>query len=371
MAGIDLVGISHRYEGATAWTLDGLEVSFADATAHALLGPSGCGKTTILNLVSGLIRPGRGAVLLDGREVTAIAARQRGIAQVFQFPVVYEGMTVAGNLEFPLRNAGVDPATRRRRVDLIAELLDLGEVLPQRAGGLSQALKQKVSLGRGLVRSDTHAVLLDEPLTVIDPEAKHALRRKLKQVQQALRLTMIYVTHDQQEALTFADCVTVMDQGRIMQQASPEELYTRPETPFVGRFIGSPGMNLLPCRHHDQALHLDSLALPMSADLSRHLPQGRLELGLRPEALTVQHCRPPGPAIPGTVRQVLERGSHGQCQVAAAGLDLCARAPAGAGVQRGQAVWLPIPFAAAVFFADGRRCPLPQPPPPQLQGRTA
>lgn len=355
MASIDLVGISHRYEGAKTWALENLEVGFADGAAHALLGPSGCGKTTILNLVSGLITPTKGAILLSDREVTSIQARERGIAQVFQFPVVYEGLSVQGNLEFPLKNAGVDRVTRRQRVAKIAELLDLGDVLGRKAAGLSQALKQKVSLGRGLVREDTHAVLLDEPLTVIDPEAKHALRRKLKQVQKALKMTMIYVTHDQHEALTFADIVTVMDHGCIVQQGTPEDLYARPATPFVAKFIGSPGMNLIPCDHAKQALHLDAWILPIPAELSRRLPPGALQLGLRPEAFEIKTEKPTGAAIPGIIRQVLDRGSHRQFQMSVGGVDLCVRAPSGTALTADQSVWLNFPLENAVFFADGQR----------------
>ena len=192
-------------------------MTFEDGGAYALLGPSGCGKTTLLNIVSGLVTPSQGTVQFDGRDVTALTPQQRNIAQVFQFPVIYDTMTVAENLAFPLRNRGVrggaDQAACRpgRR--------DAGDERParQRAAGLAADAKQKISLGRGLVREDVSAVLFDEPLTVIDPHLKWQLRRKLKQIHQELKLTLIYVTHDQVEALTFAEQVVVMTRGRAVQ----------------------------------------------------------------------------------------------------------------------------------------------------------
>ena len=216
--------------------------------AYALLGPSGCGKTTLLNIISGLVIPSEGRLLFDERDVTQLPTEQRNIAQVFQFPVIYDTMTVAENLAFPLRNRrlpkSVDQQARRRDRRHARPHADLN----RRARGLTADAKQKISLGRGLVRADVSAVLFDEPLTVIDPALKWELRSKLKAVHRALDLLMIYVTHDQTEALTFADRVVVMNDGRAVQIGTPAELFERPEHTFVGYFIGSPGMNFLPAR---------------------------------------------------------------------------------------------------------------------------
>ena len=179
-----------------------LQMVFEDGGAYALLGPSGCGKTTMLNIISGLLQPSQGTVLFDGRDMTRATPQQRNIAQVFQFPVVYDTMTVAENLAFPLRNRKVPQAQIDQRVGQIAEMLEMSGQLHQRAANLSADAKQKISLGRGLVREDVSAVLFDEPLTVIDPHLKWQLRRKLKQIHHELKLTLIYVTHDQVEALT-------------------------------------------------------------------------------------------------------------------------------------------------------------------------
>jgi glycerol transport system ATP-binding protein len=256
MARIDL-DLAHSYRpnprGDDDYALLPLAMSFADGGAYALLGPSGCGKTTLLNIVSGLVRPSRGTVKFDGIDVTARTPQQRNIAQVFQFPVIYDTMTVAENLAFPLRNRGVAADRIARRVGQIAEMLELSGQLNMRAAGLAADAKQKISLGRGLVRDDVSAVLFDEPLTVIDPHLKWQLRRKLKQIHQELKLTLIYVTHDQVEALTFAERVVVMTRGRAVQTGSASELFDRPQHTFVGHFIGSPGMNFLQVHRPAQA----------------------------------------------------------------------------------------------------------------------
>ena len=273
-----------------------------DGGAYALLGPSGCGKTTLLNTISGLLTPSDGAILFDGQDITRLPTSARQIAQVFQFPVVYDTMTVYDNLAFPLRNRGVDEATVRERVEQIAAMLDLGERLGQRARGLTADGKQKISLGRGLVREDTNAILFDEPLTVIDPHLKWQLRSKLKELHQQIGVTMIYVTHDQVEALTFADRVVVMYDGTIVQVGTPVELFNKPNHTFVGYFIGSPGMNLLPCTL-DRGKpvfngHLLDSNHPADGDLG-----GKLEVGIRPEFV-----RFTGDGIPVEIEKVEDLG---------------------------------------------------------------
>src|SRR3982750_4201950 len=228
MARIDL-DLAHAYrpdpQRDEDYALLPLKMTFEDGGAYALLGPSGCGKTTMLNIISGLLVPSKGQVSFDGREVTHRTPQERNIAQVFQFPVIYDTMSVVDNLAFPLRNRRIPEAQIRKRVREVAEMLELGELLEQRAAGLSADVKQKISLGRGLVRSDVSAVLFDEPLTVIDPPLKRQLHREL-------RLTLIYVTHDQVEALTFAEQVIVMTQGKAVQTGTPDELFERPQHTF-------------------------------------------------------------------------------------------------------------------------------------------
>ena len=180
--------------------------------------------------------------------MTGQVTAERNIAQVFQFPVVYDTMSVRDNLAFPLRNRGAKPAYVAERVQTIAKMIGMEAELGRKARGLTADAKQKISLGRGMVREDVNALLFDEPLTVIDPHMKWELRTQLKALHHEFGHTMIYVTHDQTEALTFADKVVVMHDGRVVQVGTPEELFERPEHTFVGYFIGSPGMNLLDAR---------------------------------------------------------------------------------------------------------------------------
>ena len=284
-----------------------LKMNFEDGGAYALLGPSGCGKTTLLNIVSGLVKPSLGSVKFDGVDVTARTPQQRNIAQVFQFPVIYDTMTVAENLAFPLRNRGVTPDRIAQRVGKIAEMLELGGQLNARAAGLAADAKQKISLGRGLVREDVSAVLFDEPLTVIDPHLKWQLRRKLKQIHSELKLTLIYVTHDQVEALTFAEQVVVMTRGRAVQIGSASDLFERPQHTFVGHFIGSPGMNFLPALCDASGVNVAGRRV-----MAAH-PQlagnAALTLGVRPEYVALAAPDAPG-AVPVTVTQAQDIGTY-------------------------------------------------------------
>ncbi|MGI9411707.1 MAG: ABC transporter ATP-binding protein [Hyphomicrobiaceae bacterium] len=287
MARITLKNLRHSYlaspKSSEDYALKQLDVAWEDGGAYALLGPSGCGKTTLLNIISGLIRASEGRVLFDDSDVTDLSPDQRNIAQVFQFPVVYDTMTVFDNLAFPLRNRGVRESEVKARVEAIAAMTDLSEMLHQRAAGLTADGKQKISLGRGLVREDVNVIMFDEPLTVIDPHLKWQLRSKLKELHHRTQTTMIYVTHDQTEALTFADKVVVMHDGQVVQIGTPVELFDRPHHTFVGHFIGSPGMNVLPCSLDGAATMFGGQPLEIDNPTSDDLSGKRLELGVRPE----------------------------------------------------------------------------------------
>ena len=284
-----------------------LKMTFEDGGAYALLGPSGCGKTTLLTTVSGLVTPSQGSVSYDGRDVTGLTPQQRNIAQVFQFPVIYDTMTVAENLAFPLRNRGVSPDRIKQRVGQIAEMLEMSDQLNMRAAGLAADAKQKISLGRGLVREDVSAVLFDEPLTVIDPHLKWQLRRKLKQIHHELKLTLIYVTHDQVEALTFADEIVVMTRGRAVQIGSASDLFERPRHTFVGNFIGSPGMNFLPARGTGTGIEIAGRTL--AAPTPELAGLAEFTLGVRPEYVELAAENAPG-AVPAVVTQVQDIGTY-------------------------------------------------------------
>jgi len=287
MAKITLEKLRQVYRGSKGQpdveALKPLDLVFDDGGAYALLGPSGCGKTTMLNIISGLLRPSEGRVLFDDRDVTDAAADERHIAQVFQFPVVYDTMTIYDNLAFPLRNRGVPRDKADKQVREIAEMLELTERLNKRASGLTADGKQKLSLGRGLVRDDVNVIMFDEPLTVIDPHLKWMLRSKLKELHHRMRHTMIYVTHDQTEALTFADKVVVMNHGEVVQIGTPQDLFEAPQHVFVGHFIGSPGMNVLPCALQDGRAVCLGQPVETANPAGNAAPGTELQVGVRPE----------------------------------------------------------------------------------------
>jgi glycerol transport system ATP-binding protein len=285
MARIALDHIRHSYmanpQAPADYALKEVDHVFEDGGAYALLGPSGCGKTTLLNIISGLLTPSHGRLMLGERDVTLLRTEDRNIAQVFQFPVVYDTMSVFDNLAFPLRNRRIPEAQVVKKVNEILEVIDLAPMASRKARGLTADLKQKVSLGRGLVRSDVNAILFDEPLTVIDPHMKWQLRSQLKLLHREFGYTMVYVTHDQTEALTFADTVVVMHDGAIVQIGTPADLFARPRHTFVGYFIGSPGMNVLPVTVEGATARLGTQTIALPGGLKG--PAKDIELGIRPE----------------------------------------------------------------------------------------
>ena len=286
------------------FALKELNYDWTDGEAYALLGSSGCGKSTLLNIISGLLHPSQGRILFDGHDVTQAPTAARNIAQVFQFPVVYDTMTVRDNLAFPLRNRGVEASVIAERVQKIGRMIDMEDMLDRKARGLTADAKQKISLGRGMVREDVNALLFDEPLTVIDPHMKWELRTQLKKLHHDFGHTMIYVTHDQTEALTFADKVVVMYDGRVVQIGTPEELFEKPAHTFVGYFIGSPGMNVLPATVNGNTAMIDGHEVPLGAGYSAH--SGKVEIGVRPEYVSLSASG----GLPVEVRRVEDVGRH-------------------------------------------------------------
>jgi glycerol transport system ATP-binding protein len=331
MARIDLVDLAHSYGGNDApqdtFALKPVTMTWRQGGAYALLGPSGCGKTTLLNVISGIITPSSGKILFDGQDITPLSTQKRNIAQVFQFPVIYDTMTVGQNLAFPLKNRGVPKAEIDKRVAEIGRLLDLEPYLNRKATRLTADAKQKISLGRGLVRSDVAAVLFDEPLTVIDPELKWQLRSKLKALHRELDLTMIYVTHDQTEALTFADTVVVMHDGRVVQSGTPAELFDKPAHTFVGYFIGSPGMNIIPAEVRGREAKVDGHVIALNRAYD-NLPAGaKIEIGVRPEF--VDAVAPAPGLLTSKIERIDDLGRIRFARVRIGDAKLAARAPNG------------------------------------------
>ena len=333
MARITLDGIAHTYDARSGtMALQRLNHVWEHGRAYALLGPSGCGKTTLLNIISGLIAPSEGRVLFDGKDVTMLPTEERNIAQVFQFPVIYDTMSVAENLEFPLKNRHIDRGAIKARVAEIADLLGLTKELSCRARTLTAEAKQKVSLGRGLVRADVAAILFDEPLTVIDPALKWQLRSKLKAVHRALDLLMVYVTHDQVEALTFADQVVVMNDGRVLQVASPAQLFERPEHTFVGYFIGSPGINLVEAKVADHVANVAGHDIELGAHYPK-LANNSAVIGFRPDFASLA----PSGGIPVQVQRLEDLGRRRLARVKLGPHDIFATVPDGVSIDGGHA----------------------------------
>ena len=312
MSKINLNKISHSYNPNDAnptYALNPFSMTWEDGKRYAILGPSGCGKTTMLNIVSGLVRPSSGKILFDDKDVTDLKTESRNIAQVFQFPVIYNTMTVYDNLAFPLRCRDFSKDIVEERVNSVAETLNLKSFLNLPARKLTADQKQLISLGRGLVREDVAAVLMDEPLTVIDPDLKFKLRRNLKEINEQYKTTLVYVTHDQNEAMTFADNIIVMSEGEVVQTGTPKELFERPNTTFVGYFIGSPAMNLFKTEalSNDSVMINDTL-IKTTTDLTK-LKDKNIKLGIRSEYIKLAENQKDN-VLAATVDKVEDLGNY-------------------------------------------------------------
>jgi len=285
MASISLRHLRKHYAGQAV--LHDLSLDIKDGEFVALVGPSGCGKSTLLRMVAGLEAVDDGEILLGRQRLNEIAPRERNIAMVFQNYALYPHMSVAENLGFALRLQGVRPAVRKQRVDAVAEILNLQGLLERRPAQLSGGQRQRVAMGRAIIR-EPQAFLFDEPLSNLDAKLRVQMRTEIKALHQRLGTTTLYVTHDQIEAMTMADRIVVLKDGRIEQVGTPLELYDRPRNAFVAGFIGSPAMNLLAGRAQEggRVLTDDGLLLPMPQGLK--LSPGRaVWLGVRPEHLEV------------------------------------------------------------------------------------
>jgi len=366
MAEIEVRDIRHVYDQGTedeTVAIDHVELTLEDGTANALLGPSGCGKTTLLQIISGLLTPTEGQVLIDGEDVTDQSPGERDVAQVFQFPVIYDSMDVYGNLAFPLRNGGVNENEIEERVHKIADLLGIKDILHSSPGNLGPELNQLVALGRGIIRADTSAILFDEPMTDVEPARKLNIRRRVKEAQQEFEITALYVTHDQHEALTFAEKVAIMRDGRLVQYDTGENLYQNPVNTFIGHFIGSPGMNLLNCGVTTQngvpcgqiGPHRISLPSPLHSEIDANWTD--CHIGIRPNSVTVQVAQPEDEEaeyLPVTVDQVEMLGGF---QIITAYLEdteveVKARVAHDFAVEEGSSIWMGFPTEDLQFFHE-------------------
>jgi multiple sugar transport system ATP-binding protein len=289
MTAIDLVGLGKQFGRFSAVT--SLSLAVRDKELVALLGPSGCGKTTTMNMIAGIETPSAGAIRFDGRDVSLVPSHRRNIGFVFQNYAIFTHMSVRENLAFALRVRGVNRRDIAARVARIADLMRLSAHLDRPSASLSVNEMQKLAIGRSAI-AEPAIFLLDEPLSNVDAAFRIFMRAELKRIQQELRQTMVYVTHDQTEAMSLADRIAVMDQGVLQQYGTPDEVYNAPRNVFVARFMGSPSMNLLPARLVSLAgrpvldLHAaGTLALTQdeAARLAAAASPDRILLGFRPE----------------------------------------------------------------------------------------
>jgi len=350
MAAIHLNQVGHSY-GSAHYALEKTDIFFEHGKTYALLGPSGCGKTTMLNIISGLIYPSDGNVIVGDKDMTRTPTAKRNIAQVFQFPVIYQSKTVYENLAFPLRCRGWDQALIDRRVAEVAELLGLSTRLTASARRLTADQKQLISLGRGLVRNDVSALLMDEPLTVIDPHLKFDLRRRIKQASDQTRNTVVYVTHDQNEAMTFADEVLVMSAGRVVQRGTPQELFESPCNHYVGNFIGSPGMNFLKVQREGHSLVWQGNTLITDPRVAAISPGAELTIGIRPEHIMAGSGE--GALIRASVRTLQRQGSMNVVELGL-GSETFKMKIASALGSPGSELGVTVPSDKVRIYADGR-----------------
>jgi sn-glycerol 3-phosphate transport system ATP-binding protein len=274
MSAIELIGISKSW--GTSHALAALDLRIEPGTFCVLLGPSGCGKSTTLRIIAGLEAASSGQVWVDGRDVTALPPAQRGVAMVFQNYALFPHLNVADNICFGLSVRKTPPAEVARRLKETASLLGLSDLLQRKPSQLSGGQQQRVALGRALV-AQARVCLMDEPLSNLDAQLRQDMRRELRDIQRQLGLTVVYVTHDQSEAMSMADQVVLLNAGRIEQVGAPRELYARPASTFAARFIGTPPMNLL-------ALENGCI---VGSDRPSGWPQAA-RLGVRPEAIRLQ-----------------------------------------------------------------------------------
>ena len=295
MAEIELRNLTKVFAGDVV-AINDVSLSIADGEFIALVGPSGCGKSTLLRAIAGLEEVTSGEISIGGRDVTDLAPRHRDIAMVFQSYALYPHMSVRQNLGYGLKVRRMPKAEIRGRVDRIAELLGLEELLERKPAQLSGGQRQRVAMGRAIVR-EPQAFLMDEPLSNLDAKLRVGMRASLSQLHQRLGVTTVYVTHDQVEAMTLGQRVAVMKDGRILQVDTPQALYGRPRDLFVAGFIGSPAMNLVEATIDGDEVAFGQFRLPLDPRRRPSSPgMGRVILGIRPE--TFEDAAFAAPALP-------------------------------------------------------------------------
>jgi sn-glycerol 3-phosphate transport system ATP-binding protein len=327
--------------------VDGMSFAFDQGSLNVLLGPSGCGKSTTLRLIAGLEPADSGRVLIDGRDVTNLPPSQRNIAMVFQSYALFPHLPVSENIVFGLKVRKVAPPDVARRLKRVADLLGLAQLLDRKPSQLSGGQQQRVALGRAII-AEAPVCLMDEPLSNLDAQLRQEMRVEIRQLQRQLGITMVYVTHDQVEAMSMADRVVLLDRGRIAQNAPPVELYDRPASTFVARFIGTPPMNLLPLERGGGGAVIAGTDGPVLAPGDC----AGLTLGVRPEHIAL--CLDRGTAATIAAIEYLGADSLVTCRLGST--TLAVRVPGSVGLARGDPARLSWAAGAQhLFERDGTR----------------
>jgi multiple sugar transport system ATP-binding protein len=346
MVRVEYDSIEKRYGDTIA--VEDIDIAVEDGEFAVLLGPSGCGKTTTLRCLAGLTEPTSGEITLDQHEVTDVHPKNRNIAMVFQNFALYPHMNVRENIAYPLKVAGVEPDERTDRVEEVAEMLEIPELLDRDIGHLSGGQRQRVALGRAIIRRPA-VFLMDEPLANLDAKLKTSMRTRIKVLQREMGITTLYVTHDQEEAMSLGDKLIIMDDGHVQQVGSPDEVYHEPANRFVAGFIGSPSMNFVSVELDDDGVltTVDDVPgfeyeLPSNVAV-RYQDHGRFELGVRPQYFEV-HTEPTANAIEGTVEVTEPLGDEQILDVVVGdgeqSLELTVQAPSTVDVAHGDDVWM-------------------------------
>jgi ABC-type sugar transport system ATPase subunit len=332
-------------------------ITFPTSSVTCLLGPSGCGKTTLMRMIAGLEKPTSGDVYFDDRRMTGLDPETRNIGMVFQYPVVYRGLDVYRNIDLPLKEAGLPVEERRKRIEEVSEILDLKGNLQQNIAQLDNSARQKVAVARAVARRP-RIILFDEPLTNVDVETKVQLKQALRQLTRQLKQTVVYVTHDQTEAMTLADQIALMNEGEIVQQDQPRKLYNEPNDVFGGWFLGNPGMNFIhvDVKRSNGSAEMLSPLFPGTVRVSGTDHQERLILGIRPEHVAVGSSRS-ARAVPAEVAgSSVQVGGQYLLMLRAGDLIVKAKTRPETGRKLGKQMHVELPTEhLMVFTEDGKR----------------
>lgn len=358
MADLELRSIAKRFGDVSV--LEDVSLRVADGGFTILLGPSGCGKSTLLRIIAGLEEQSSGEVFIDGRSVGTLSPRERDVAMVFQTYALYPHLTVRENMAFGLKMRKEAHGVIAARIQEAADLLGIADLLERKPKELSGGQRQRVAMGRAIVRKPK-LFLFDEPLSNLDARLRTSMRVELKKLHQRLRVTMVYVTHDQVEAMTLGETIVVMDRGKVRQVGSPASIYNKPADPFVAAFIGSPGMNLLQGSLARQAgsyvFQSGQLRLPLPP-MKGPMPiehVSRVVLGIRPEDISLRPADSPEIPVTAEVEVVEDLGADQIIYVVAGNQRLVIRGPRGQQVTPNGEVTVHCPHERLHLFIDDRR----------------